>query len=252
MLWRSPLALPTRPLKERKTTTGDVLVRQRKILGALIGAFLAGIGAAGAASAAAAATTPTPVEAKPTTLPPVSQSYATTIAQVEQAPPGAPTAPARMRCTIANPGSDFMVDVMIGLGYKYVAATPGTTFRGLQESVISYAMGKMEWLSVRARRYLRFDGTRLCQSHRQADGDHGAQHRRLAARDDGDIQLLGRPRPDADHARHHADGALRSSAADRDHSMVDNAATCRGYIKYDEQPGSCSTTKNRCCAATAS
>ena len=36
----------------------------------------------------------------------------------------------------------------------------------------------------------------------------------------------------------YADGALRSSAADWDHAMVDNAAMVRGYIKYDEQPGS--------------
>ena len=34
---------------------------------------------------------------------------------------------------VANPGSDFMVDCLKALGYEYVAATPGSTFRGLQE-----------------------------------------------------------------------------------------------------------------------
>ena len=37
-------------------------------------------------------------------------------------------------------GSDFMVDVMRGLGIEYVAAIPGNTFKGLHESVINYGM----------------------------------------------------------------------------------------------------------------
>ena len=36
-------------------------------------------------------------------------------------------------------GSDFMVDVMRGLGIEYVAAIPGNTFKGLHESVITTA-----------------------------------------------------------------------------------------------------------------
>src|ERR1700722_4818288 len=109
-------------------------------------AFLAGIGAAGAATAAAAAATPAPAEAvqPPTTLPPVTQSHAAMVAQIEEAHPGA-TVDANH---IAAAGSDYMVDVLMALGYTYVAATPGTTFRGLQESVINHAIGKMEWIST--------------------------------------------------------------------------------------------------------
>jgi acetolactate synthase-1/2/3 large subunit len=198
-------------------------------------AFLAGIGAAGAASAAAAAATPTALEAKPTTLPPVSQSYATTIAQLEQAPP---TAGAADALHINNPGSDYMVDVLIGLGYKYVAATPGTTFRGLQESVITYAMGKMEWLSCA---HEEISGS-MAHGYAKASGKPmaimvhntvGLQHATMAmyncwADRVPMLVMLG----------NYADGALRAGAADWDHSMVDNAAMCRGYIKYDEQPGS--------------
>ncbi len=200
-------------------------------------AFLGGIGAAGAAAAAVAGVKPTPAEAKPTALPPVSQSYATTIAQLEQAPPidHGPGADAQH---ITNPGSDYMVDVLMALGYKYVAATPGTTFRGLQESVINYAQGKMEWLSCA---HEEISGS-MAHGYAKAAGKPmiimvhntvGLQHASMAmyncwADRVPMLVMLG----------NYADGALRSSAADWDHAMLDNAAMVRGYIKYDEQPGS--------------
>src|SRR4051794_17207713 len=39
-------------------------------------------------------------------------------------------------------GSDFMVDVIKSLGIEYCAANPGTSFRGLHESVINYGNNK--------------------------------------------------------------------------------------------------------------
>src|SRR5436190_15793540 len=35
-------------------------------------------------------------------------------------------------------GSDFMLDVLKSLGFEYVAANPGSSFRGLHESIINY------------------------------------------------------------------------------------------------------------------
>ena len=35
-------------------------------------------------------------------------------------------------------GSDFMVDVLKLLGFEYVAANPGSSYRGLHESIINY------------------------------------------------------------------------------------------------------------------
>src|SRR5207247_9954171 len=35
-------------------------------------------------------------------------------------------------------GSDYMVDVIKSLGFEYVCANPGSSFRGLQESIINY------------------------------------------------------------------------------------------------------------------
>src|SRR5271169_1637038 len=39
-------------------------------------------------------------------------------------------------------GSDFMVDVLKSLGIEYVASNPGSSFRGLHESVINYGGNK--------------------------------------------------------------------------------------------------------------
>src|SRR5690242_18995971 len=37
-----------------------------------------------------------------------------------------------------HPGSDFMVDVIKALGFEYVIANPGSSFRGLHESLVNY------------------------------------------------------------------------------------------------------------------
>src|SRR5262245_24925365 len=59
-----------------------------------------------------------------------------------QAPAAAP--PPRVDVyTTDRPGSDFMVDVIKSLGIEYIAANPGSTFRGLHESFINYGGNKM-------------------------------------------------------------------------------------------------------------
>ena len=44
--------------------------------------------------------------------------------------------------TADRPGSDFMLDVLKSLGFEYVAANPGSSFRALHESVINYGGNK--------------------------------------------------------------------------------------------------------------
>ena len=39
-------------------------------------------------------------------------------------------------------GSDFMVDVIKSLGFEYVAANPGSSYRGIHESLINYGGNK--------------------------------------------------------------------------------------------------------------
>src|SRR2546421_10893655 len=47
-------------------------------------------------------------------------------------------APAVEVLTTDKPGGDFMVDVMKTLDFEYVAANPGSSFRGLHESLINH------------------------------------------------------------------------------------------------------------------
>src|SRR5579872_1774680 len=44
--------------------------------------------------------------------------------------------------TADRPGSDFMVDILKSLGFEFVFANPGSSFRGLQESVTVYGGNK--------------------------------------------------------------------------------------------------------------
>src|SRR6266436_2668031 len=44
--------------------------------------------------------------------------------------------------TADHPGSDFMVDVLKALGFEYIAANPGSSFRSLHESIINYGGNK--------------------------------------------------------------------------------------------------------------
>ena len=39
---------------------------------------------------------------------------------------------------VDNPGSDFMVDVLKRLGFDYVTTNPGSSFRGIHESIVNY------------------------------------------------------------------------------------------------------------------
>jgi thiamine pyrophosphate-dependent acetolactate synthase large subunit-like protein len=204
-------------------------------------AFLAGIGAAGAATAAVAAATPAPAEAaRPTTLPPVSASRANAIAALEETPPatGAAGGWSVDPYHVDSPGSDYMVDVMMALGYKYVAAMPGTTFRGLQESVLNHGIDKMEWITTV---HEEISGS-LAHGYAKASGKPmaimvhntvGLQHATMAI-----YNCFADRVPMLVMLGNYSDGALRVGGADWYHAATDDAAMCRGYIKYDEQPGS--------------
>src|SRR5262245_14366940 len=40
--------------------------------------------------------------------------------------------------TTDRPGGDFMVDVLKSLNLEYIAANPGSSFRGIHESIVNY------------------------------------------------------------------------------------------------------------------
>jgi acetolactate synthase I/II/III large subunit len=97
--------------------------------------------AAGAAGAAALVTTPGLVKAQAPrnatgTAPAAPTVPAPTEAQVARET-GNVRPPVAVR-TITRPGSDLMVQTIRELGIEYVAANPGSSFEGLQESFINY------------------------------------------------------------------------------------------------------------------
>src|ERR1700733_9282966 len=64
-------------------------------------------------------------------------AFAQRAAEKPEATGGAVDVTSNVRC-----GADFMVDVFKSLGIEYLAANPGTSFRGLHESVINYGNNK--------------------------------------------------------------------------------------------------------------
>src|SRR5208337_2868431 len=89
--------------------------------------------AAGAAVLAAPPIAPAkhPAPERGATLPPAMSS---------EAEVGAPS-PAEV-LTADRTGSDFMVDVIKTLGIEYICSNPGSSFRGLHESVVNYGGNK--------------------------------------------------------------------------------------------------------------
>src|SRR6202162_5184047 len=71
-----------------------------------------------------------PAEMKRTVPPPMAAA-----AEVE-VPSGAEV------LTADRTGSDFMVDVIKSLGFEYVCANPGSSFRGLHESFVNFGHNK--------------------------------------------------------------------------------------------------------------
>src|SRR5579863_8777934 len=96
--------------------------------------FLKGA-AVGAAAGAAALVNPTPAEPqepapRTTALPPTAAQRA-----AENATPAAAIEDVQI---VERPGADYMVDVFKSLGFEYLFATPGSSFRGIHESVINH------------------------------------------------------------------------------------------------------------------
>jgi acetolactate synthase-1/2/3 large subunit len=105
--------------------------------------FLRGAAAAAITAPALPAAAQPPAEAQRNAAP-VSPAQAAQTLAAETAPLDAEAA----GLTVANPGSDFMVDVLKTLQFEYVIANPASSFRGLHESFINYGGNAApEWLT---------------------------------------------------------------------------------------------------------
>ena len=71
------------------------------------------------------------------------QTIAAKASSVPPVPPREADPPSEVSVlTVDRSGSDFMVDVIKSLGFEYVAANPGSSFRGIHESLINYGGNK--------------------------------------------------------------------------------------------------------------
>src|SRR5665213_4209060 len=140
-----------------------------------------------------------------------------------------------------RPGSDFMVDVFKTLGIEYIAANPGSSFRGLQESFINYGNNKdPEFLTclheessvAMAHGYAKIEGKPMMI---MAHGTVGLQHASMAIYngycDRVPVYIV---------LGNILDVNYRRGTAEWVHSVQDAAAMVRDYTKWDDMPVSLS------------
>jgi acetolactate synthase-1/2/3 large subunit len=191
--------------------------------GLLKGAGLAGAAAVGAPLAAKAQTAgqpdgpPRPVGPVPGPNPRMEQGI-----------------PAEMPILQGSASSDFMVDVIQSLGISQIAANPGTSFRGLHESLINYS--SLEWHTctheeasvAMAHGYAKIEGKPMLVL---AHGTVGLQHASMAIYnawcDRVPVYIM---------AGNTLDAPKRGSAAVWVHAVQDAAALVRDFVKWDDTP----------------
>ncbi len=205
-------------------------VNRRDFLSSTVAAGLtaAGVGAADKASAQQPAANTQPPGAMPPTA--AQQAMETEI------PAGYSAGQAR-EYFVENPASDFMVDLIKQIGFDYITTNPGSSFRGLHESIVNYGGNQApelltcvheEQAVAMAHGYYKVAGKPLgvlCH------GTVGLQHASMAVYnaycDRAPMILL---------AGNHLDAAERRPGAEWSHSAQDCVRVVRDYIKWDDTP----------------
>jgi acetolactate synthase-1/2/3 large subunit len=199
--------------------------------------FLGGIATAGAGAAAAAAGVAKPAAAAtPPAGPPAKLAPPnTSLAAAETGNP----ASSIDRWHVHNAGSDYMVDCLKHVGYDYLTCMPGSTFRGIHESIINYGgNSKPEMLSVvheeisaaMAHGYAKMAGKPMAiLVHNTVGLQHASMAIYNAYADRVPMLIL---------VGNIADASTRRPGVEWYHTATDVAAIVRGYIKYDAQPAS--------------
>lgn len=186
-----------------------------------------------AAGAAALVARPSLAPAQNTQAPKAAPLPSGALAAAETSPP----APRVDVYTTDKPGSDFMADVLKSLGFEYVAANPGSSFRGLHESLINYGHNKNPELLTccheessvaMAHGYAKIEGKPMLV---MAHGTVGLQHASMALynayADRVPVYLV---------LGNISDVAWRRGDVEWTHSVQDAAAMVRDYIKWDDAP----------------
>ncbi len=136
-------------------------------------------------------------------------------------------------------GSDFMVDVIKSLGIEYVCSNPGSSFRGLHESVINYGGNKgpefitcchEESAVAMGHGYAKIEGKPLAVF---AHGTVGLQHAAMAIYnawcDRVPVYIV---------IGNIVDATKRLPGVEWMHSVQDAAAMVRDFVKWDDLPAS--------------
>src|SRR5215510_12878798 len=135
-------------------------------------------------------------------------------------------------------GSDYMVDVIKSLGFEYVCANPGSSFRGMQESIINYGGNRNpEFITncheessvAMAHGYFKIEGKPMAVL---AHGTVGLQHAAMAIYnawcDRVPVYIM---------LGNYVDAAIRRPA-EWYHGVQDCAGMVRDFTKWDDQPAS--------------
>jgi acetolactate synthase-1/2/3 large subunit len=187
---------------------------------------------AAATSAAAGAAAFVPAAAVNAQTPAASVPAAAPVAPRETDPPGEVEV-----LTTDRPGGDFMVDVLKSLNFEYVASNPGSSFRGIHESIINYGSNTApEFLTccheessiAMAHGYFKAEGKPMAVL---CHGTVGMQHAAMAIYnaycDRVPVYIL---------AGNSLDATMRRPGVEWAHSVQDAAAMVRDFIKWDDLP----------------
>ncbi|HTA41078.1 MAG TPA: thiamine pyrophosphate-dependent enzyme [Bryobacteraceae bacterium] len=139
--------------------------------------------------------------------------------------------------TADRPGSDFMVDVLKHLGFEYICANPGSSFRALHESIVNYGGNKApelitccheEQSVAMADGYAKIEGKPIAvMAHSTVGLQHASMgiYNAFAARSPVYI-ILGNT----------IDATARRPGVEWYHSAQDAVAMVRDYSKWDDLP----------------
>src|SRR6204780_2903575 len=139
--------------------------------------------------------------------------------------------------TADRPGADFMVDVLKSLGFEYICANPGSSFRALHESIVNYGGNKApelitccheEQSVAMADGYPKIEGKPLAV---MAHSTVGLQHASMAIYN----AYAGRS-PAYIILGNTIDATARRPGVEWYHSAQDAVAMVRDYSKWDDFP----------------
>jgi acetolactate synthase I/II/III large subunit len=162
-----------------------------------------------------------------------AQGTVTPVSRVpETSPPGDLDA-----ITTDRPGADFLVDVIKSIGFEYFCAVPGSSYRGLYESLVNYGGNKApefilccheESAVAMCHGYSKIEGKPACVG---IHGTVGLQHAAMAIYnaycDRVPVYIV---------MGNVMDSTVRRPLLDWYHSAQDPVEMVRNFVKWDDQP----------------